>query len=108
MFNLRKYYNSITKIKYVLYKNPIQLDTLACVQYLFSKGIDARPSYIVERNYPTFCTDLPTIKSENGDCYIGLFQCLGFYKEQSGLESITKLNYQVNKFKKEKKMRNIV
>jgi hypothetical protein len=92
-------------MKHVLYKNPTQLDTLACVQFLFSKGIDARPSYCVERNHPSFCTQLPTINCENGECYIGLARCLEFYRKLIGFETVAELNYQVNKFKKENEER---
>lgn len=52
-------------ITYTLYKNPIQLDTLYIVQYLHYNKINFLPSIIIERNYPQFITDLPTIKYNN-------------------------------------------
>ena len=37
---------------YVLYKKPIQLETLNIVQYLHYKNISFLPNVIIEKNYP--------------------------------------------------------
>jgi len=66
---------------YILYKNAIQSDTLAIVQYLHhSQGIDARPSACIERCHPAWASDaLPCIQASDGRRYIGLDACVEFY-----------------------------
>lgn len=55
---------------YILYKNPIQLDTLDYVRFLFYHGIDAKPKYCVERNWGIYT--LPAIKDlDTSDIYYG-------------------------------------
>lgn len=39
-------------ISYVLYKKPIQYDTLYIVQYLHYLGINIVPTCCIERNHP--------------------------------------------------------
>jgi hypothetical protein len=48
-------------MSYILYKNPIQLDTLDIVQYLYSRNLDAQPFACIERNFPENITQIPTI-----------------------------------------------
>ena len=72
---------------YTLYKNPIQLETLYIVQYLHSKNISFLPSMIIERNYPEFVTELPTIYYKN-KMYKGLEEVISLYENISGIENI--------------------
>ena len=82
---------------YVLYKRPFQPETLAIVRYLERRdrseseydpenrehrnGDIYRPKICVERNYPEWVTELPSIKDlSTGSCYIGLSECVRFYE----------------------------
>jgi hypothetical protein len=65
---------------YTLYKNAIQYDTLAIVQYMHSKGIDARPNACIERCHPQWATKLPSIETSDGTRYVGLNACIEFYE----------------------------
>ena len=49
-------------IVYLLYKGPVQLDTLAMVRYLHSQGIDLQPALCVERQHPEWVAALPSIE----------------------------------------------
>ena len=72
---------------YTLYKNPIQFDTLYIVQYLHYNKISFLPSSIIERNYPHFVTNLPTIIYDN--CiYSGLTEIISLYEKISGIDNI--------------------
>jgi hypothetical protein len=81
---------------YILYKNPIQLDTLNIVQYLHNEHISFLPNMILERNYPPFVTDLPTILYKN-KLYIGLNKCVELYESYSGIHDLLD---KANEFKK--------
>ena len=72
---------------YTLYKNPIQLETLYIVQYLHYKNIMFLPSIIIERNYPQFVTELPTINYKNKN-YNGLVEIISLYENISGIDNI--------------------
>ena len=72
---------------YILYKNPIQLDTLYIVQYLHYNNINILPSYIIEKNYPNYITNLPTI-IYNNNIYSGLSEVISFYEQISGIDNI--------------------
>lgn len=50
---------------YILYKKPLQLDTLYIVQYLHSINITFLPHSIFERNHPPNVTNLPSILYDN-------------------------------------------
>lgn len=77
---------------YTLYKNPVQPETLAIVQYLHSRGISLQPNLIVERNYPSFVTQLPSIYYMN-NLYSGLWQVIQFYESMTGISNLlTKAN----------------
>ena len=69
---------------YFLYKNPIQHDTLCIVQYLHFHKIHFLPSAIIERNYPSFVTELPTI-IYNNTIYCGLSEVVALYEQISGI-----------------------
>lgn len=75
-------------MSYTLYKNAIQLDTLAVVRYLHSIGCDATPQTIIERNYPEWVTQLPSIQLSDGTKYVGLTACLAFWEAQSGQDRL--------------------
>lgn len=72
---------------YTLYKNPIQLDTLYIVQYLHYNKIVFLPNKIIERNFPQFVTNLPTVVYDN--CiYDGLSNVISLYEKMSGIDHI--------------------
>jgi hypothetical protein len=73
---------------YILYKNPIQLDTLHIVQYLHSIDINIIPKYCIERNHPKWVAELPSIETSNGQKYIGINACIHFYTRVSNIENI--------------------
>jgi hypothetical protein len=66
---------------YVLYKRPVQLETLSIVQFLNSVGVDMRPSSVVERNHAVGA--LPSIWHA-GTLHEGLDACVAFYETRSG------------------------
>ena len=72
---------------YILYKNPVQLETLHIVQYLHSQNITFLPNVIIERNYPSYVTELPTILY-NRKLYIGIDICIKLYETYSGIDNI--------------------
>jgi hypothetical protein len=75
---------------YILYKNPIQTDTLAIVQYLHSNGINIIPTHCIERNHPIWAVELPSIETTDGKKYVGLNQCIEFYQHATGKNNILK------------------
>jgi hypothetical protein len=72
---------------YILYKNPIQLETLYIVQYLNYNNIDFLPNIIIEKNYPNFVKNLPTIYYKN-KFYNGLEEVISLYENISGIDNI--------------------
>ena len=76
-----------TIMDYILYKKPIQMDTLSIVQYCYSLGIDIRPKHCIERNHPTAVCDLPSIRSGNR-YYLGESNVIKFYEEITGIDCI--------------------
>ncbi len=85
-------------MKYILYKHPVQLDTLTIVQYLHYCGInDIIPIYCIERNHPKWVINLPSIETNDGKKYIGIDQCIQFYEEYSKISDLTEKS---NSFKK--------
>jgi hypothetical protein len=71
--------------EYILYKLPIQYETLNIVQYLYSKGYDARPACCIELNHPEWTArDLPSIETKTGKRYVGLRECTEFYAIDTG------------------------
>ena len=76
-------------VRYTLFKNPIQLDTLAVIQYLHHLGKDLRPSQIIERNHADWVTHLPSIRDERtGLKYIGIENCVKFWEHNSQQEGL--------------------
>ena len=82
---------------YILFKNPIQLDTLAIVQYLYYHKIVFLPTTIVEKNLPDFVSELPTIVY-NKTVYCGLKDCVELYEKISGIKNLL---HKALKFKEE-------
>ena len=82
---------------YILYKNPIQLDTLYIVQYLDYNQIFFLPNIIIERNYPYFVTDLPSI-FYNNHLYSGLSEVIALYETISGISNLLEKS---NEFKQQ-------
>jgi hypothetical protein len=69
-------------MNYVLYKNPVQLETLEIVQYLHSQRyVKAEPLCCIERNHPAWATKLPSIETVYGDRYVGLNECIAYYEK---------------------------
>lgn len=77
---------------YILYKNPIQLDTLDYVRFLHYNNINATPKYCIERNWGIEI--VPTIKDlNNKKIYKGLPECIKYYASLA--------NTPVDEFKKQ-------
>jgi hypothetical protein len=76
------------KPQYVLYKNPIQIDTLAVVQYLYYNGKDVLPSACIERNHPDWVTELPAIETYDGIRYVGIWECMRFYEHVTAVRGV--------------------
>lgn len=75
---------------YILYKQPIQLETLHIVQYLHYCGIVFLPHTIFERNHPSFVKELPSILYQD-KLYSGLHQVISLY------ESVSKIDHLLEK-----------
>lgn len=72
---------------YILYKKPIQLETLAIVQYLHSINIFFLPDTIIERNHPSFIKELPSIIYKD-KLYSGLEEVITLYESYSNIENL--------------------
>ncbi len=87
MENVRKYTTGNT-MGYTLFKNPIQKDTLAIVQYLQNLGYNfILPAIVIERNHPYWVTSLPSIATET-ERYVGLKGCVEYYEKATGVENL--------------------
>lgn len=75
---------------YVLYKKPVQVDTLAIVRYLFHEhGFDARPSMCIERAHPAWVTELPSIMDLDDDSvHVGFEECVKYFEKVSGVGNL--------------------
>lgn len=66
--------------QHVLFKRPVELDTLHVVQYLYSLGHDVRAEACIERNHPEWAVEsLPCIETAAGERHVGLDACVRFY-----------------------------
>lgn len=75
-------------VNYILYKHPIELDSLAIVQYMYSLGYDLRPKRIVERNHPIDVCILPCIHDlSNNKYYRGMREIICFYENCFSIKS---------------------
>lgn len=73
---------------YTLYKNPIQMETLAIVQYLYHNNIFILPTVIVERNHPDGII-LPAIYDHKlNTLYEGIDECVKYYEIRSGISNL--------------------
>jgi hypothetical protein len=76
-------------MRYNLYKQPIQYETLYIVQYLHSLNIDARPNKIYECNYPANIISIPSILDlDTQILYTGLLECIKYYEIQTKLSDL--------------------
>lgn len=99
LFNLASAPVAKPKRAYILYKHPIQHETLSIVQYLHSLGIDMQPNSCVEALFPAWVTHLPSIcLADTGDHIVGLDGCVRFFEKESGVHDIVR---KANDFKKE-------
>lgn len=79
------------KPRYTLYKQPIQLETLHVVRYLYHSGIYILPTVIVEHGHPPNIT-LPSIyHHDTNELYEGLEECIRFYEKISGVSDVMNL-----------------
>jgi hypothetical protein len=76
-----------TRTPFVLHKSPLQLDTLAIVQYLHSIGRPCTPAACVERNHPVWVHELPSIETATAR-YVGIGSCLDFWQKESGVDNL--------------------
>lgn len=77
--------------KYTLYKNPIDLDTLAMVRYLYANSVVLLPTVIIERKHPEKIV-LPAIyEYETNQLYEGIDECVRFYESKSGMSNLLDL-----------------
>lgn len=68
-----------------LFKRPVQNDTRAIVRHLESIGKPCPPTYIVERNHPSWVPELPTILDiSSGETYVGFDRCVRFWSDVTG------------------------
>jgi hypothetical protein len=86
----RLYLAAMQEMPFVLYKNPVQADTLDIVRFLHSASIfDASPSCCIERNWPPWVTELPAIKDlADGTEFVGLQRCVSFWEHMSGVPNL--------------------
>jgi hypothetical protein len=89
---------------YILYKNPISVETLDVVRFLYAMNIiDARATTIIERNYPPEIITRPSIyDTESKILYSGLDECVKFFEEQANQRNLLK---QASSFMKDKDFR---
>jgi hypothetical protein len=76
---------------YILYKEPISLDTLYIVQFLHVHKIILLPTHIIERNHGV--AELPSILY-NDKLYSGLSEVIKFYENASGLDDLLTKSHQ--------------
>jgi hypothetical protein len=81
-------------IEYILYKNPIQLETLYIVQYIHSLGISLLPKAIFERGIPIEIYKLPSIYDINEKIlYHGLDETIEFYEKKTKIKKLLSKSY---------------
>jgi len=74
---------------YTLYKNPIQLDTLAIVRYIYYTGINLQPTTCIERNYPESITEIPSILDHDiNQIHTGLSNVIKYYEDKTGITNL--------------------
>jgi hypothetical protein len=84
---------------YILYKNPIQLDTLAIVRFIHFSGKPVIPRYCVEINHPKWVVNLPSIEEYNGNRHVGINEVVKYYESKTGITDLLKKSEEFsNKF----------
>lgn len=73
--------------QFILYRQPLQVDTLAVVRYLHHIGHPCAPTRCIAGNHPDWVHELPSIQTPTKR-YIGIGSCLDFWQEQSGVEDL--------------------
>jgi len=61
---------------------------LNIVRYLYTKGFDIRAKIIVERNFPSFVTEFPTLIMSDGNILGGLNAIVKYYENQTNIEHL--------------------
>lgn len=82
---------------YILYKNPIQLETLAIVRYLQYSGKPNIPRYCIEINHPSWVTSLPSVEEYNGTKHVGLDAVVKYYENKSEISDLLKKSEEFSK-----------
>jgi hypothetical protein len=78
-------------IEYILYKNPVQMETLSIVQYLHSEGILFLPKAIFERGYPQEISKLPSIYDlTEKKLYHGIEEVIKYYEKKTKIKKLLK------------------
>ena len=81
----------------ILFKNPIQYDTLYIVRYLHSLGYyDSIPKMIIERNYPVNVIELPTLFVDN-EYFYGLTNIILYYEKKYNIKNLLEKSIKFNK-----------
>ena len=81
-------------ISYILYKNPIQYDTLYIVKYLHYLGINIIPTCCIERNHPEWVKELPSIETVEKERYIGINECIYFFEKKTNIDNLYNKSYE--------------
>jgi hypothetical protein len=81
---------------YILYKKPIQMDTLVIVRFLQFSGNPCLPRYCIEINHPKWVTSLHSIEEYNGVRHVGIHEVVKYYESKSGEFSKKFPNYTIN------------
>ena len=79
---------------YVLFKNAVQLDTLAVIRYLHSRHapqVSVAPTTCVERRWPEWAAHRPSIETADGRRFVGLDECIRFWSDLTGENAATLL-----------------
>jgi hypothetical protein len=80
----------------ILFKNPIQYDTLYIVRYLHSLGYhDSIPKMIIERNYPVNVIELPTLFVDN-EYFYGLTNIILYYEKKYNITNLLEKSIKFN------------
>lgn len=89
----------MNKEAHILFKQPNQLDTLAIVQYAYYTGIDIQPKACIERNYPYYVREIPSILDmKTNVLHEGIDNVVKYYEKISGISDILT---KASNFKKE-------
>jgi len=76
------------KLLYKVHEVPACETLLSITRYMYSKGVDMRPLYIVETNFPSSITTLPTIVLNNDKQLTGLHEIVKYYENTFKIENL--------------------